>query len=62
MVLDPYIAPYIDPYMAYMPNPAPNQVQLQMTTPFLVTLPACQLPADYANRSIQAKAWLACFT
>ena len=31
-------------------QPSPNPVQLQMTTPFPVTLPTCQLPADYKQR------------
>ncbi len=31
-------------------QPSPNPVQLQMTTVFPVTLPTCQLPADYKQR------------
>ena len=31
-------------------QPSPNPVQLQMTTPFPVTLPTRQLPADYKQR------------
>ncbi len=36
------------PYAQFSPNP----VQLQMTTPFPVTLPTCQLPADYKQRHV----------
>ena len=31
-------------------QPSPNPVQLQMSTPFPVTLPECQLPADFNKR------------
>ncbi len=36
------------PYAQFSTNP----VQLQMTTPFPVTLPTCQLPADYKQRHV----------
>ncbi|DBA87060.1 TPA: hypothetical protein ACH3X2_000303 [Trebouxia sp. C0005] len=39
-----------DHVLAPYAQPSPNLVQLQMTTPFLVTLPTCQLPADYKQR------------
>ncbi|KAL3160753.1 hypothetical protein ABBQ32_010661 [Trebouxia sp. C0010 RCD-2024] len=31
-------------------QPSPNPVQLQMTTPFPVTLPECELPADFKKQ------------
>ena len=39
-----------DHVLAPCAQPSPNPVQLQMTTPFPVTLPVCQLPADYNKR------------
>ena len=39
-----------DHVLAPYAQPSPNPVQLQMTTPFPVTLPTCQLPADYKQR------------
>ena len=39
-----------DHVLAPYTQPSPNPVQLQMTTPFPVTLPACQLPAYYKQR------------
>ncbi len=39
-----------DHVLAPYAQPSPNPVQLQMTTPFPVTLPACQLPANYKQR------------
>ncbi|DBA68083.1 TPA: hypothetical protein ACH3X2_013956 [Trebouxia sp. C0005] len=39
-----------DRVLAPYAQPSPNPVQLQMTTPFPVTLPTCQLPADYQQR------------
>ena len=39
-----------DHVLATYAQPSPNPVQLQMTTPFPMTLPACQLPADYKQR------------
>ncbi|DBA82222.1 TPA: hypothetical protein ACH3X2_000496 [Trebouxia sp. C0005] len=39
-----------DHVLAPYAQPSPNPVQLQMTMPFPVTLPTCQLPADYKQR------------
>jgi len=39
-----------DHVLAPYAQPSPNPVHLQMTTPFPVTLPTCQLPADYKQR------------
>ena len=39
-----------DHVLAPCAQPSPNPVQLQMTTPFPVTLPDCQLPADYKQK------------
>ena len=39
-----------DHVLAPYAQPSPNPVQLQMTTPFPVTLPTCQLPATYKQR------------
>ena len=39
---DHVLAPYAQPSL--------NPVQMQMTTPFPVTLPTCQLRADYKKR------------
>ncbi len=39
-----------DHVLAPYAQPSPNPVQLQMTTPFPVTLPTRQLPADYKQR------------
>ena len=41
-----------DHVLAPYAQPSPNPVQLQMTTPFPVTLPTCQLPADYKQRHL----------
>lgn len=39
-----------DHVLAPYAQPSPNLMQLQMTTPFPVTLPTCQLPADHRQR------------
>ena len=39
-----------DHVLAACAQPSPNPVQLQMTTPFPVTLPDCQLPTDHKKR------------
>ena len=39
-----------DHVLAPCAQPCPNPVQLQMITPFPVTLPPCQLPEDYKQR------------
>lgn len=39
-----------DDVLAPCAQPIPDPVQLHMTTPFPVTLPECQLPADYKKR------------
>ena len=41
------VSAFPDHLLAPYAQPSPNPVQLQMTKPFPVTLPTCQLPADY---------------
>ncbi|DBA81082.1 TPA: hypothetical protein ACH3X2_000805 [Trebouxia sp. C0005] len=44
------VVAFPDHVLAPYAQPKSNPVQLQMTTPFPVTLPTCQLPADYKQR------------
>ncbi len=43
-----------DHVLAPYAQPSPNLVHLQMTTPFPVTLPTCQLPADKQRHGLHA--------
>jgi len=44
------VLPTPDHVQVLCAQPSPNPVQLQMSTPFPLTLPECQLPADYKQR------------
>ena len=41
---------FLSRVLAPYAQPCPDLVQLQLTVPFPLTLPTCQLPADYKQR------------